>query len=116
MKHNHKQKHGPTRAVDPIPVRFEFANSTATEVSLAGSFNGWQPGVQALQRSEDGGWSREIALPPGTYEYCLVVDGSWMPDPRSAASVSNPYGGRNSVLTVNPFTRAGRNGKDGSHE
>ena len=26
-------------------------------------------------------WWKETALAPGTYEYCLVVDGQWMPDP-----------------------------------
>ena len=36
----------------------------------------------------------------GTYEYCLVVDGQWMPDPLARETVSNPFGGRNSVLTV----------------
>jgi hypothetical protein len=37
---------------------------------------------------------------PGTYKYCLVVDGEWMPDPLARETVHNPYGGRNSVLRV----------------
>jgi hypothetical protein len=39
-------------------------------------------------------------LAPGTYEYCLVVDGQWMPDPLAKETVPNPFGGRNSVLKV----------------
>jgi hypothetical protein len=39
-------------------------------------------------------------LTPGTYEYCLVVDGQWMPDPLARETVPNPFGGRNSVLNV----------------
>jgi hypothetical protein len=39
-------------------------------------------------------------LAPGTYEYCLVVDGQWMPDPLARETVPNPFGGRNSVLKV----------------
>ena len=39
-------------------------------------------------------------MPPGTYEYCLVVDGQWMPDPLARETVPNPFGGRNSVLKV----------------
>ena len=35
-----------------------------------------------------------------TYEYCLVVDGRWMPDPQARETVPNPFGGRNSVLKV----------------
>ena len=36
----------------------------------------------------------------GTYEYCLVVDGQWIPDPLVSETVPNPFGGRNSVLHV----------------
>ena len=36
----------------------------------------------------------------GTYEYCLVVDGQWRPDPLAKETVPNPFGGRNSVLKV----------------
>jgi hypothetical protein len=28
--------------------------------------------------SRDGRWLKELALPPGAYEYCLVVDGQWL--------------------------------------
>ena len=48
----------------------------------------------------NGHWLKETALAPGTYEYCLVVDGRWMPDPLARESVPNPYGGENSILTV----------------
>ena len=47
-----------------------------------------------------GHWRTETALAPGTYEYCLVVDGLWMPDPAARESVRNPYGGTNSILHV----------------
>jgi hypothetical protein len=36
----------------------------------------------------------------GTYEYCLVAEGQWMPDPLAKETVPNPFGGRNSVLKV----------------
>ena len=39
-------------------------------------------------------------MAPGTYEYCLVVDGKWMPDPLARETVPNPFGGSNSVLKV----------------
>ena len=47
-----------------------------------------------------GNWWKETSLAPGTYEYCLVVDGEWMPDPRAKESVANPFGGRNSIVHV----------------
>src|ERR1035441_6277813 len=48
----------------------------------------------------DDRWLKETVLPPGTYEYCLMVDGEWMPDPRARESVPNLFGGRNSLLKV----------------
>ncbi len=43
-----------------------------------------------------------MALLPGTCEYCLVVDGEWMPDPMVKDCVSNPFSGLKSVLKVSP--------------
>ena len=48
----------------------------------------------------NGRWFKETALAPGAYEYCLVVDGQWVTDPRATETVPNPFGGRNSVLRV----------------
>lgn len=48
-----------------------------------------------------GRWLKELALPPGAHEYRLVVDGEWMADPRGNETAPNPFGGLNSVLTVN---------------
>jgi 1,4-alpha-glucan branching enzyme len=88
------------------PVRFEYADPTAKTVCLAGSFNHWQPEARALQSSGAGNWWEEAALAPGTYEYCFVVDGQWIPDPHSNETVGNPFGGKNSVLHVAISTEA----------
>jgi 1,4-alpha-glucan branching enzyme len=103
MKHNNNHDNAPThRAPDPqlVPVRFEFTHPTAKTVYLAGTFNYWQPEAKALHSSGVGNWWKETALAPGTYEYCLIVDGQWMPDPLARESVPNPFGGRNSILKV----------------
>ena len=84
----------------PVPVHFEFTHPTATAVCVAGTFNNWQPEATALQTSGGDRWVKETALAPGTYEYCLVVDGHWMPDPLVKETVPNPFGGRSSVLRV----------------
>jgi 1,4-alpha-glucan branching enzyme len=98
MKHNHNHDNAP--APQLVPVRFEFTDPKAKAVSLAGTFNHWQPEAKTLHSSGVGNWWKETSLAPGTYEYCLIVDGKWMPDPRAPESVANPFGGRNSVLTV----------------
>jgi 1,4-alpha-glucan branching enzyme len=100
MKHNHNHDNAPGPAAQLVPVIFEFTDPTATTVCVAGSFNHWQPESKSLRSSGVGNWWKETALAPGTYEYCLVVDGHWMPDPLARESVPNPFGGRNSILNV----------------
>jgi 1,4-alpha-glucan branching enzyme len=100
MKHNHNHGLDQNAGLKLVPVRFEFTSPTAKTVCLAGSFNRWQPEAKTLHSSGAGNWWKETSLAPGTYEYCLVVDGQWMPDPSAAESVANPFGGRNSILHV----------------
>jgi len=82
-----------------MPVRFEFIHPQAVTVAIAGTFNGWNPTTIPMHSSGNGHWVEEAALAPGSYEYCLVVDGQWMPDPL-AKNIANPFGGRNSILEV----------------
>ena len=100
MKHN--KHHDNAWSAEPRlePVRFEFTHSTASSVCIAGTFNDWNAEAKPMRPLGGGRWLKETVLPPGTYEYCLVVDGQWMPDPRARQSVPNPFGGRNSLLRV----------------
>lgn len=100
MKHNSKHDNAPNGNAQLVPVRFEFTHPTAKTVSVAGAFNNWQPEAKALHAAGAGNWWKETVLPPGTYEYCFVVDGQWIPDPLAKDSVPNPFGGRNSILKV----------------
>ena len=98
MKHNHNHDNAPSPQL--VPVRFEFTDPKATSVCLAGKFNDWQPEAKTMHSSGVGNWWKEISLAPGVYEYCLVVDGKWMADPLARESAPNPFGGRNSILSV----------------
>jgi 1,4-alpha-glucan branching enzyme len=100
MKHNKNHDNAPNEGPQLVPVRFEFTDPKATTVSVAGTFNQWKPEAKTLHAAGVGHWIKETALAPGTYEYCLVVDGQWMPDPLANETVPNPFGGRNSVLKV----------------
>lgn len=100
MKHNRNHDNLPSADLQLVPVRFEFNDPTATSVCVAGTFNQWRPEAKTLHSSGVGHWWKETALAPGTYEYCLVVDGRWMADPLAQESVPNPFGGRNSILKV----------------
>jgi len=81
-------------------VHFEFASPTALSVTIAGSFNEWQPNATPMIALGQGRWAKDLALPPGDYEYCLVVDGQWTPDPLATDYAPNPFGGVNSVRKV----------------
>lgn len=81
-------------------IHFEFNDPIAATVSIAGTFNNWVADAMPMTSLGAGRWVKELALPPGTYEYLLVVDGKWITDPNAKQTAPNPFGGMNSVLTV----------------
>jgi hypothetical protein len=87
-----------------ILVRFELIAPTADRVSLAGSFNDWQPdGVQLTKNPETGVWTGTVPLRPGEHQYMFVIDGAeWIPDPDAHAQVDDGFGQTNSVIVVGP--------------
>lgn len=94
------QPNGKTRFSDAkVHVNFKVQASEARVVSVTGTFNGWDPRGTALKRDGDA-WNATIELPRGRYEYKFIVDGQWVSDPGAPESVPNPFGSRNSVLTV----------------
>jgi 1,4-alpha-glucan branching enzyme len=89
-----------TAAPPPPRVVLELVNPAAKQVFVAGSFNNWQPEQTPLMAAGNGRWAGDLKVRPGRHEYLFVVDGQWLPDPNAKESVENPFGGRNSVLTV----------------
>ncbi len=81
-------------------VRIECFRPGAKSVSVAGTFNEWRPGATEMVPMGDGRWLKELVLPPGRYEYRLVVDDEWIADPLATETAPNPFGGVNSVVNV----------------
>ena len=102
MKKN-KNGHGQSR-----PVHLEITHPSATTVYVAGTFNDWRPAATPMVSLGGGRWMKELTLPAGKYEYCLIADGQWMPDPSASKTVPNPFGGLNSVLEVPNGASAGK--------
>jgi 1,4-alpha-glucan branching enzyme len=94
---NNCVKNSPVKAERRIHV--EFSDSNARQVSIAGTFNDWRPGLSRVTAKGDGKWQTELLLAPGEYEYRLVVDGDWMRDPNCAEQRPDDYSA-NSVLPV----------------
>jgi 1,4-alpha-glucan branching enzyme len=100
MKHDQDLQQAMSAAPQSLPVRFEFTDTSAVSVFVAGTFNNWQPDAKPMYPVGNHRWVRETVLPIGIYEYCLVVDGEFRPDPMAMETVPNLFGGRNSVLKV----------------
>ena len=89
-----------TRHCKPQQAHFEFGSPSAETVAIAGTFNEWRPSVTPMIALGEGRWAKDLMLPPGSYEYCLVVDGRWLPDPRVPETSPNHHGGVNSVCRI----------------
>jgi 1,4-alpha-glucan branching enzyme len=90
----------PGRQAQCQTLHIEFRNGQAQTVCIAGSFNDWHPSATPMLHMGHDRWVKELSLPPGRYEYRLVVDGEWICDPAATEKVPNPFGGLNGVVTV----------------
>ena len=82
----------------------------AQEVSIGGTFNGWDPSRTLMSKSADGTWRVILQLPAGSHEYKFVVDGKWVCEPGvdefdpklvgSPDCVANVFGSMNRKLEV----------------
>jgi hypothetical protein len=92
-------------ASPPVPtsegVLFTIAAPNAQCVQLAADFNSWRADGNEM-RFNGGVWTKLVPLPPGRYHYQYVVDGGWKTDPMNTAVEPTPWGGFNSVFTVEP--------------
>lgn len=93
------------RSDSSSPVQLQFTHPTAATVCIAGTFNDWRPEVTPMIPLGHGRWVKLLALPPGVYEYRLVADGEWFPDPLAGETAPNPFGGFNSVLKVDGLSK-----------
>lgn len=101
MKKSPRKHSAPGRS-SPHRVQFEFTDPVAESVAIAGTFNNWRSAATPMISLGAGRWAKALVLPPGNYEYRLVVDGQWRPDPGARENVPNPYGEMNSVCHVPP--------------
>jgi 1,4-alpha-glucan branching enzyme len=81
-------------------VTFSYNAPAALTVLLAGDFTGWNEAPLSLKKDKSGIWKTTISLPPGRYEYRLVVDGEWKDDPQCTTRQPNQFGGENCVCVV----------------
>jgi hypothetical protein len=78
----------PPRAIIPYPLNgppgslsFVFKGPPGETVTVAGSFNGWDPFMYELREGPAGNYSINIPLPPGRYQYIFFHRGERYFDP-----------------------------------
>lgn len=72
----------------------------AKEVVVSGEFNGWAKDQIRLSANGNGQWQATLDLPPGEYQYRLLIDGEWRDHPEAQKRLPNPFGTENCVLVV----------------
>ncbi len=89
---------------------FSFVNRDVSSVLIAGDFNRWVAEPLILVDETSGLWQKIVPMSMGTYHYKFLVNDVWQPDPFNPISETNPYGGLDSVITVNglPSIHEGR--------
>jgi 1,4-alpha-glucan branching enzyme len=92
-----------TSAKEPTARSIDLALSApdAKAVAVVGEFNGWNVESHPLQRKDSETWHICLQLPPGTYQYKFVIDGSrWEDDADNPNRTMNEFGTSNSILEV----------------
>ncbi len=98
-------------------VLFSLVNREATSVLIAGDFNRWVAEQLILIDETSGLWQKIVPISSGTYHYKFLVNDAWQPDPFNNVSEPNPYGGLDSVITINglpPIHENGQKAKTGT--
>jgi chromosome partitioning protein len=81
-------------------VVLSYHHFMGRELQIAGDFNDWIPDYLVETRTFNGTVQKVLKVPPGAYQYRVIIDGEWQEDPVNPVRVPNDMGGTNSVLRV----------------
>lgn len=80
-------------------LRLRVIAPDAKEVSVIGTFNGWNRQAGHLRRGAGGTWVGSFALPPGEHRYSLWIDGDVRPPTDCPTLVPDGFGGQNCAIS-----------------
>ncbi len=84
----------------PQRTVLHFPGLAGRNIQVAGDFNDWVPDQNVETRIVGSDVEKILLVPPGLYQYRLVLDGRWQDDPVNPARIPNHVGGHNSLLRV----------------
>jgi len=83
-----------------VTLSYAPADPSVEQVTIAGSFNNWDPNATPMRR-KNGVWVTILLLPPGSHEYMFVENNQrWVTDPLAVKTRDDGFGGTNAVLDV----------------
>jgi len=86
-----------------VVVRLVLEAPGASNVSVVGDWNGWDPAANRLtDKDGNGTWEIELRLKRGEeHQYQFLIDREkWVPDPKAPLQVEDGFGGLNSILQI----------------
>ena len=92
-------------AISPVvqdnTVTFRYKAPDAASVSVAGTFNSWNPEANPMVKNDYGVWSITVEnISPAIHQYKFVVDGQWLVDPANTWVITEESGNQNSAFII----------------
>jgi hypothetical protein len=84
----------------PGSLSFSFKGPSGETITVAGSFNGWDPFMYELTEGPAGLYSLTLPLPPGRYQYVFFHRGERFLDPYNFARVYRKDGKAASEIVI----------------
>ena len=81
-------------------LNFTYYAPTGETITVAGSFNRWDPFMYQLRETSPGRYTLSLPLPPGTYQYTFFHRGERRLDPNNPVRVYTLEGKAANVATV----------------
>ena len=104
----------PRREIDPGPLKgppgslsFNFRGPPGEAVTVAGTFNNWDPFMYELREGPAGVYTLNIPLPPGVYQYVFFHRGQRYLDPYNSRRIYAKDGSAASVIELFPSGTGG---------
>lgn len=76
----------------PGSLAFSYNAPPGETITVAGSFNSWDPFMYEMREISPGSYNLTLALPPGTYQYVFFCRGERLLDPHNPAMVYTKEG------------------------
>jgi hypothetical protein len=71
----------------PGSLNFTYNGPPGETITVAGSFNRWDPFMYEMREVRPGVYSLTLPLPPGVYQYVFIHRGERIPDPHNPSRV-----------------------------